>query len=257
MEDQETLFESYYKANTDTGIVSDEEGYIITKSMDAGISPELVKYGIMNGVFRGTVVADDQNLYYFTSRPGESFKLVKAENEYQLYEANRILEKSKLVIKLIKSKEDEVDPNEEKRAALDSGASQGSGAPTPLLEQEAINQQTTLMTEDHPGAAGSSTPDDPNVGRDWHSEDAQKGWTFTDLLRGLGQELQKSIPAAYAPPSEKEVQYMIQVLGHKSQDIINKNMKIAPSQLPQYNQWLAKSVRANTSPLQNWLKKNG
>lgn len=235
-------FSTYYKSLTPTHRVDEE--FIITKAVEEGVIPVGLRYGIMNGVYRGVVKSSNDMLYYFHYvQANDSFSLVKASDPSQIYEANRMLEKCQLGCDLIKA---------------DGGAGDHSGGMPVIEEEDNIADQNELRTDVHPAAAGITTPDDPAQGRMWHEQEMPpmtKSWDAGSLLQSLNDSLRKSTENLRPPVSNTEQQFIVEVLGRTPDQVRRGDVYMNPTQKVMYQQWLSKSMRGKVSSLSKWIKK--
>lgn len=218
-----------------------QETEIINKASEEGVIPSSLRYGIMKDVYRGIIKSVTDDIFYFHYKPDGIFSLVKANTEDQKWEANRILTKSELGCDLIKAGE--------------GSGNEVPGLPSVMEEEEFVDNQDDITTDRHPGAATGFTPDRPEVGRQWHQEEAIKStgfWTEKDLLDGLNVALKKSVEEIKRPISESEARFMSEVLG-KTPEEIDIGVNLNPTQKVLYQRWLGKSMRSKISPLKNWL----
>jgi hypothetical protein len=256
--DSEDIIDFYKSIDSSTRSDDIELLHLITVD---GVVPRSIRYGVMNNVRRGVAKSVDGKDYYFNYVPGHSFKLVPASDQEKQWEANRVYKACKLGCDLYKSESTEDPPveaqddHEDEEKAVGSGGGQGSQStmPSPVPEEQAINEQNHRITEEHPGAAGGSTPDQPGVGRDWHG--TQKSWTAADLLKSWGDELQASTVIKSRQVDPKEAEFMTTVLNKSKTDVQAGRIRMTPVQRQQYNHWLSKSLDKGINRLSNWLEK--
>lgn len=220
-----------------------DEELIVTKSVESGVIPAEVRYDVINDAYRGVVKSSNDLLYYFHFVPGnDSFKMVRASDPAQVYEADQLLTKCVLGCNLIKAGD---------------GGDKPAGMNT--VEEEAdIQDQNELITDRHPAAAMISTPDDPAQGRMWHEQEVPpmtKSWDAGSLLSGLNDSLRKSTQSLRRPISDKEHQFMVEVLGRTPDQLNRGDVYMNPTQKVMYQQWLNKSMRSKVGGLTKWLKK--
>lgn len=134
------------------------------------------------------------------------------------------------------------------------GQSQPSG-PMPLEEEDSIKQQTDLLTDEHPGALGSMTPDLPERGRQWHEEVAAKSIEALFLLNQAKYDVSKSLSTLTPSYNDQEKQFMFEVMGKTPEEINSGMVRMNPNQKVMYQRWLGKSVNKSLSGLSNWMKK--
>lgn len=257
-------FYDFYKSIN--SLHREDDANLVSILVQNNVIPTAIRYGIMKNVYRGVVKDVNENLYYFNYVPNnDSVKLVKADDKTKIWEANKLFKSCNLGCDIIKAEiVDEDDEDEEKAVGSGPGATGGnqtgghSGGTAPITEAQAVAQQNTLLTEEHPGAATAETPDLPNVGRDWHGDNAVKStkiWTHTDLLKSLGQTLKSTALVINRKIDPKERQYLVEVLGRTPYEVDNGNSRINSAQRAQYNLWLTKSLQTQLNKLENWVKK--
>lgn len=260
---------SYYTSLTINNRLN--EGQIIEKSTNEGIIPRSIRYGIMNNVFRGAIKTLTDELYYFNYRPDtDTIRLVKANDTDKIWEANRLLKSCKLGCDFVKSLEaiddDGYEPHEDakfdepvKKTSGSSGGDSGGAALMPDTEENNINIQDDLITQQHPGAALGLTPDNPARGKQWHEETPyptvkSKFWTASDLIKGLNQELKKATPREWKPVSDLERQFLTQELGRTNEQIDTGLVHMTPIQKVRFQQWANKSLKNQLNELIKWTK---
>ena len=248
-----------------------DESQIVEKASAEGVIPKTIRYGVMNNVIRGAMQTIVGDLYYFNYRPDlDTLRLVKADNPTKEWEAVRLLKSCRLGCDLMKSLEavddDSYDPQDEaqydepvhKADEGGSGGGTGAGNPASITEEEYINRQDDLMTEDHPGAAVGLTPDQPHRGKQWHQEEpvpVSKGfWTANDLVKGLNEQLKKATPRDWKPVSDLERQFLMQELGRSDEEVDSGQTHMTPIQKVRYHQWANKSLRSQLNKLSKWTK---
>jgi hypothetical protein len=202
-----------------------------------------VRYGIMNGVYRGVVKSSNNMLYYFHYvEANDTFKLIKASDPSKIHEAGKLLKNCQLGCDLIK--------------AGDLGDS--SGGMNTVEEEADISDQDELRTDRHPAAAMITTPDDPNQGRMWHEQEVPvvtKSWDERSLLDALNDNLRKSTEQLRPSVSGMEQQFIVEVLGRTPDQVRRGDVYMNPTQKVLYQQWLGKSMRSKCDSLSKWLKK--
>mgnify|MGYP000073309959 CR=1 FL=1 len=234
-------FSTYYKSLTTTHRVDEE--FIVTKAVEKGVVPVEVRYGIMNGAYRGVVKSSNEILYYFSYvQANDAFSLIKASDPSQIYEAGRMLEKCMLGCDLIKA-----EPSDS-----------ASGGINTIEEEHDIADQDDLRTDKHPAAAGITTPDNPSQGRMWHEQEMPamtKSWDASSLLDSLNDNLRKSTEGLLPPVSNMEQRFIVEVLGRTPDQVRRGDIYMNPTQKVMYQQWLGKSMMSKVSGLSKWLKK--
>lgn len=239
----------------------DDDETIVALLIDKGIAPINVRYGVMNSTYRGAAQTDTGELYYFSYIPmTANFKLVKADNSDKIWEAKKILSKCLLGCDLIQKADSEDEEPEEEVEDQEEQKAQTGALPTAAVntvpEEQNIRDQQRLTTEVHPGAAGSTTPDQNHD--KWHPPDQHstaKSWDYGALLKGLGQNLQKSAIQTRPYIAPKEAQYMVEHLGMSPQDI-EAGREMNPMQRARYNAWLTKSLNDRVGSLKKWIAKH-
>lgn len=242
---------------------------LLKKAIEAGITPEQLRYGIMRDVRRGVVKSTQGDSYYFNDVPEKEFRLVKADTPTKVWDANRMMRTCHLGCDLRKSMTEEDEEEVNKAPPTPGGGGGNATLPPAVVEEEddVPAQQQDLLTDRHPGGVGQATPDRPEFGRQWHPDDPQaqapiqKGplWTYQQLLEGMRDNLQKSVPAAVTQQRQvtpKEAQFMQEELGRSPQDIAEGNTFMSPSQRKHFNMWLNKGLTKSMSSLENWLERN-
>lgn len=263
--EQEVL--DMYKSMDISRRVDDTE--LLQLVIEEGVTPRMIRYGVMRNVRRGVVKSLTDELFYFNYAPGSQFKLIAADTDAKQWEASRLLQKCHLGCELAKA--EDFNPDDEfediDKAPPPGGGGGGGGAkpPAPVREEQDLADQRELLTDKHPGGVGTSTPDDPNRGRNWHPDEPDpatlKGglWSHNDLLKGLAANLSKSPVAAAVTRRQvtgKEAQFMQEELGRSPQDIASGNTYMSPTDRKRYNMWLNKSLGSAMSGLERWRGKN-
>lgn len=249
-----------YKSLTDERRAEEED--LINRSIEGGVVPYSLRYGITNNVYRGVVKSGEGDLYYFNYVPGKNFKLVKAVDKEKQWDANRILTKSRLGCDLVKSGEKEEEKEKIEDGEPETKATGVAGAAmAPVPEAQAIAQQNTLTTDVHPGAAGGGGSPDIHGDR-WHPEEdqAQKSteiWALGSLLKSMGQQLQATAPVPSRMPTDKEQEFMVEVLGRNPEEVAGGRSQLSPTQRAHFNLWLNRSLGDKLGFLKSWLKDNG
>lgn len=246
----------------------DEDRHIVIGALENGVVPEVVRYGIMRDVYRGVVKSMEGELYYFNYLSGKELKVIKADTPTKQWEAGKLLKTCRLGCDFVKGSTTQKNEEEEDTSAIPSGEQEKKADPggvalpnATVQEDQNIRDQQMLTTEEHSGGAGATTPD-PTDGGKWHQNggiDTQKSdgsWKITDLLRGLGSQLQSS-PLASRQPSPKEIEYMTQVMGRSPQDIAEGNNHMSSTDRMKMNQWLQRSMNKSLVSLESWLERNG
>ena len=243
---------------------------LLKRSIEAGITPETMRYGIMRDVKRGVVKSTQGDAYYFNYAPGKEFRLVKADTPTKLWDANRMMRTCHLGCDLHRSMPDDDAEELDKAPPPPGGGGGGEGGslpPAAIEEEDNIAAQHDLMTDRHPGGVGGTTPDRPEIGRQWHPDEqeaqvpVQKGpmWSYKELLEGMRDNLQKSMPAAIMQerkPSPKEAQFMQEEMGRSPGDIAEGNTYMSPSQRKHFNMWLNKGLSKSMNSLETWLERS-
>jgi hypothetical protein len=239
-----------------------EDEQLLTKAIEEGITPSTIRYGKMRDVYRGAIHDILGDAYYFTSH-GENYRLVKATDSTRKWEIDQMMKNCRVGCDLVRDAE-----------AIEKaeGSGQGGHDPAILEEEDNISAQDDLITDQHPGGAGSSTPDLPYVGRDWHADDPEgqqtvaeatqkaMNWDYNALLSGLGDTMKKAqagAPTARPYVTASERQFMVEELGRTPDEVASGNVNLNPTQRKLYNMWTNKGLRKSISSLENWKKKNG
>ena len=273
-QDEKGSFLDLYRSFSAEHIPMDE--WFVRSSVDQGIIPEAVRYGIMRRgameVFRGVVKSTNGELFYFNYSEGKPFILANTHDSAQVQEASRMFKSFKIGCDLRKSDapldpgeslEEQTDPEDEgAEKAVGQGGSHAGAAQAPISEDQYMAQQDSLSTQHHPGSTQSGMPDDPNVGRNWHEplrraqdglnelgvNDGKQHWNTAGLLKALGQHLQETAPRVGPKMDAMEQRYMQEVGGD-----VRKGM--TPRQRVGFEQWKAAQLRGRLNPLQSWLRK--
>lgn len=273
--DVQNSFLDLYRSLDSTRVALDEE--LVAKCVAEGVVPATIRYGVMRGVNRGVVKSTTDEMFYFNHAPGLSFKIVpvlQGRNAKVIanreWEANKLLNTCNLGCDIRKA-EEMPDPEAER---LDKAPQAGT---VPQSEEEALRAQQRMLQERHyGGAGGNTTPDRPEVGRNWHeplrrgqevlhtrpgdgmnpvaANDGEKYWTATDLIKAYGTQLQHTAPRVRPTLTQLEVQFATEVLG-KSQAAVNSGMiSFSPYEQQRFQQWKNQRLRSRlASPLQKWL----
>jgi hypothetical protein len=252
---------------------AERDADFVDKSVHAGVVPSSIRYGVMRRgpieVYRGVVKAVDGSLHYFNWSEGTAFHLVKADDETKQWEAARFYKSCTLGCDMHKGP---VEPGESVEDDDEDDADKGGEMPAATMaqtEEQWMASRDTAMHEVHPGAAGSQTPDDPTVGRDWHQKaisrpgdgseipvnDGQQHWTTAHLVKAWGQKLQETAPRLVPKTSPEEAQYLREVLG-ASPEQISKGLVLAPRHRVSYEKWRTSQLRGNLTNLEAWLTRN-
>ena len=225
----------------------EEEQIIISKSIEMGIVPHSARYEEINGAIHGVIQSSQDQLYYFNLF-GDSFKVLKADDPTKVYDAGKILKKSNNGFDLVKGP-----------TGAGSSGEVKPGIPT-MEEEDSVAQQNDLITDQHPGAAIGTTPDRPEVGRQWHQEDQPiigRSLDAINMLNTANETIRKSIDLVSRPISDKEKQFMLEVLGRTPDQVTRGEVYMNPTQKVLYQRWLNKSMETKVYSLTDWLKKNG
>ncbi len=238
---------------------------LVDKSVMSGIIPKSLRYGCMRrgdiDVYRGVIKSTAGEFHYFNWTRGTEFKIVPADTAEKQGEAARLFKSCEYGCDMAGS----VDEDDEDEAK----AVPGVGV-APQQEDQWMAQQETMAQQAHPGAATATTPDDPNVGRDWHKaqpplrsvsdglEDLAAGdgvqhWNKAGLLKAWATELQQTAPSVAPRFDPVEAKYAQEVLGASEQDV-QKGFRLAPRHRVAFEQWKSSRLRNNISSLQKWLE---
>jgi len=241
----------------------------VEESVMCGVIPASLRYGTIPAIagptrYRGVVKSTKGDFHYFNWNEDVEFKLVPADAS--------IMHKNSSVMDMFKTMECGCDlrkeGDEEEDETEKAGAPVLGGGVPAVEEAQWVNQQQNMMTDVHPGAAQSQTPDDPTQGRNWHQKalhtttDAvghvppnEDNWSSADLIKSWGIRLQESAPSVMPPATPIEAQYMKEVLGMSETDI-QKGALMAPRHRTAFERWKTTQLRGTISGLQNWLNRN-
>lgn len=257
-------FLDVYRSLSLAHLVMDE--MFVDNAVRQKVIPESVRYGIMQRgnlhAYRGVVKSVTGDLYYFNWHDGADFKLVPADNPTKVWDAERWYKSCSIGCDLRKA---EVVDEEDEEA--DKGVATAAANAT-VSEDQNIKQQHALMTDVHPGAARGPTPDDPTVGRDWHTQPVTKAadaigpvdpsgdthWSTANLVKAWGRKLQQTAPSTRPQYSPLERQYLRDVLG-VTDDRINKGFRMTPRHQVAFQEWKTSQLRGTMSGLQDWLSR--
>ena len=291
-----------YRSVSSQHIAQDES--FVNQSVREGVVPETVRYGIMERgtmkAYRGVVKSTQGEMFYFNWHDGGKFKLVpvnacdpKHLDERQ-WEANKLFKSCQFGCDLIRSGDAAPmvptapganppmqplalvqDPEEENE--VDKAGELPGAAVAPVSEEAWMADQARMRQEVHPGAAGTQTPDDPAVGRDWHNEnenialaqnnvqdglqplatnDGEKHWNTADLLKSWGVQLQETAPRVLPQATGLEHEYMQTVLNMPTEQV-QKGVALAPRHRHAFEQWKSERLRGRLSKLSEWTRGNG
>lgn len=288
--DVQNSFLDIYRSLDSSLMALDEE--IVSKCVVEGVVPLNIRYGIMRGVNRGVVKSTNGDLFYFNHVPERSFKLVPVSvgaNEKIIagreWEANKLLSKCNLGCDMRKADELPLEGSEqlgEERAVDPDDEQDVNKAPSsgtiPEDEERALLAQQRMLQERHyGGAGGNTTPDRPEVGRNWHEQirrsqeetiqtlgdgmnpvatnDGEKHWTAQQLLKAYGAQLQQTAPRVRPYLTPIEVRFATEVLGKSQEAVITGQVRFSPWEQQQFNQWKTQNLRSSlVSPsLKKWL----
>jgi hypothetical protein len=274
-------FLDMYRSLSSQHIPQDET--FVNSIVIEGVIPETIRYGVMNRgtmhAYRGVVKSTQGDLYYFNWHDGAKFKLVPANDDTKVWEANKLFKSCQLGCDLIRSNDsapitsgEPVDPPEEEEASEDIAKDVPAAAVAAVSEEQFAQDQERMLHERHPGAAGTQTADDPTQGRDWHaqetlaraqdgmdalaSNDGEKHWTTADLLKSWGQQMQQTAPRVLPRVSALESEYMQTVL-NVPHDQIQKGMLMTPRHRHSFEEWKASRLRGRLAKLSSWSSGNG
>jgi hypothetical protein len=249
----------FYKSISPTHREEDEE--ILIRSIESGVLPHKLRYGVMKSTYRGVIENKTGDLYYFSYMHGQSLKLVKADSENKLWEANRIIKHSTLGCDLLKAKDEKekdkhADEETTEEGEIEQKASPVMGTAMPNIpEAENVAQQDNLTTDVHPGGVGDETPDG-NASK-WHpeAEKSKKGgfWEVNDLLKGLSNQFKQGKPLPQRMITDREREFLMTT--GKTAEEIDNGATMTPMQKVQFRLWLGKSLNKSVSSLDKWLKK--
>ncbi len=277
--DEPGSFLDIYRSIAIESIHNDME--FVDYCVKAGVIPASVRYGAMRRgqmlVYRGVVKSLPGDLFYFNWTPGADFKLVPADDMTKKWEADKMFKSCTFGCDIRKAEapldpgesveDDEEDHDDLEKMGRMAGRPAGA---LPIPEAQAVAQQQSVMTTQHPGAAGGgTTPDNLNVGRDWHksithpadtaqvgTNDGVRHWTGLDLVKAVANKLHSTTPTVQPSLTPLEHQFLTQVMGY-APDQITKGMKIPPRQRLNYENWKSDQLRGKLNGLNNWIKKQG
>lgn len=255
----------------------DVERDIIMLSLDNGVFPDAVRYGVFevnhkdtkHSVFRGVIKSISGDRYYFQLPPNGIFHIVKADTETKKWEAEKLIKSCSLGCDLIKAKKNIEDATKDDEEEKKAGGAIADMAPPSTPEAHDVQTTESQMTENHPGGAMGTTPQQDGSAERWHgsSDDVQRAlpqfdhsqnpnaWSTNDLLKAWGQQLQATAPrVANVDPQMRK--YMIEIMGKTPQEIDSGRVQLSGVHRAQYNQWVTKSTRVKMNSLQGWLQKS-
>jgi hypothetical protein len=92
-----------------------EDEQLVTLSVEQGVIPSTIRYGLFKGVYRGAVTDTNGENYYFHFSKGHPFKLVLATTDEKQFEINRLLKTRKklflVLLNLLFPKNSTLNPN--------------------------------------------------------------------------------------------------------------------------------------------------
>lgn len=258
----------FYKSLTVEHRTQEED--LLTLSIASGVVPEAMRYEPTPSGFRGVIKSSEaEEMWYFHYLLGGEFRLLKADTEDRIWDANRLFRSLDHGCEINKASPDvevpdveDDDPDAEKAGGASGGGST-SGQPAPVDEEQSLREQHSLLTDQHPGAATSTTPDLPNRGRDWHGtasksldalDEMPSVTDYKPILKSLGRVLRET--AYHKSVGDKEKQFMVEVLGRTPEEIDRGNTHMSPVHRAQFNLWLNKSLKNRIGKLNNWLEKS-
>ena len=265
-------FMDVYRSIDTEHVETDEE--FVDKAVHAGVIPSSVRYGVMRRggmeTYRG-VVKSREGFHYFNWSKGNDFKLVPADTETKLWEADKLYRACSYGCDMRKADEFPIDPGESvEEDDEDDTEKTTPSAVAAIQEDQYIKEQHRLNTEHHPGSTYSHLPDDPTVGRQWHEKalsrpgdgtdnlatnDGEQHWDTAGLMKAWGQKLQGTAPSVAPKVSPYESQYLQEVLGVSTLQI-EKGMKIPPRHRVSFEQWKTGQLRGRLGGLKGWLQRN-
>lgn len=250
---------------------------IVDQSVSSGVTPSTIRYGILRkgefSVVRGALKDFTGCLHYFNWPKDGDFRIVKADAPEKVSEAYRLLESCTNGCDIRKAEEAPLDNEDEDASADEDDAEKASAtsATGGIAEEQYLKEQRTAMTTVHPGAAQSTTPDDPAVGRQWHQErhqepirragdamgplaanDGQKHWTTTNLMKAWGRKLQQNAPTVGVKLNSLQRQYLLEVVG-ATEAQISKGLRLPARHRISFEQWKSKQLRTSLKSLKKWV----
>jgi len=221
---------------------------VVERAVAEGIVPSQVRYGHFQKSIRGAFADVNGQAGYFTTLANGELRIIKAVENLQVHEAQRLLKTLEVGVDLVKA--DSKDEDEEKK---DGKADIAALPPAPRPEAVDVATQNSQTTQVHPGATSAQTPESPDAVARWHgegkSEEVQKSWSTASLMQSWGQALQKSAPRALSTVSPLERKFMTEVLGRKSADIDIGKSRLTPQERIQMRDWANKSLRSRLDAL--------
>jgi hypothetical protein len=232
------------------------DGIFVDMAIANGVYPESIRYDVFRGGYRGVIKGIDGELFYFTLPPAGAFHIVQASDDTRKWEAQRLFKGCNSGCDLIrgKSADKKKDEEEEGKAV---GASGGTMElpPASQPEEQNVATQTQQITQEHPGGAMGTTPQQDGSTERWHGQDMQRSlWTTIDLMKSWGQQLQQTAPKVGVTDPQLRT-FCIEVLGKLPSEVDSGPVKLSGLQRAQYNQWLTKSLRGRMDGLTSWLQK--
>ena len=222
-------------------------------------------------VYRGVVKSSLGEAYYFNWTDGTDFKLVKADDATKVWEAGRLYESCAHGCDMRKA-DAPIDPAESIEEDDEDDVEKTPAGLATISEEQSIQEQTSLLTDVHPGAARGQTSDDPLVGRQWHAEkalsrpsdgatpvatnDGSQHWSAPDLMKAWGRKLQSTAPNAAPPRTSLETKFMKEMMGATDAQI-SKGLHLPPRHRVSFEQWKATRLRGRLDGLKSWLKDTG
>lgn len=262
--DEPGSFLDLYRSMSPRHLAQDE--FFVDECVLSGVVPKSMRYSILNKsgfqAYRGVVQATDDSLHYFQwNTSTEDFRMVKADTPEKEQEATDLYRGMAYGCDL--ADEDETEAEKANRIA----------AMAAVPEENFAQQQERLATEHHPGAAGGNTPDDPNVGRQWHATKGVQGgvmglndsglaplqsteqhWNLTQLVKACGEQLEEMAPRVLPAASPLEARYMRECLG-ATEEQIAKGVALPPRHRIHFEQWKADQLVGTVNPLEKWLNR--
>jgi len=292
-DDEQGSFLSMYRSLSMQHIDMDE--FLVRGAVDCGVIPASIRYGVMRRgrmeAYRGTVKSTSGDLWYFSYAPNADFKLVKATEPAQIFEASKLLKTCPYGCDLAKgTAKAPLDPGEtveeaslegtefddDKKDETEKGAVPiPSAATVNRTEDQSIQEQPRLQTDVHPGNTAAQMPEDETTGRNWHepitrsqqpqlftragdglaplaTNDGEKHWSAVDLLKSYGQQLQATAPRVAPPVSSLEQQFLQDAMGVTPEQIA-KGIRLAPRHRAAFEQWKAARLRERLNGLRDYI----
>lgn len=229
---------------------SDRE--ILDVFLERNIPVDSIRYAEMRDVRRGAVKSIDGSKYYFHIAPNADPHVMLADTAEKSGEVDRILRSCRLGVDLKKA--DKIDEDEDEEKAME-GASAELPPPS-MKEDQAVAQNQAQVTDVHPGATTSQTPQSDGSAARWHGPAAMKADldATLDMLKSTTARLMSSIPMAAPALESLEHRFMREVL-NKSVGEISVGARLSPVQRAQFTRWSAQELRKSIDALEKRVRR--